>query len=238
MPDELTVTVGEHSRRLDVNDRVVFGRDPECDLCLDPSDRGISRVAGEVRWETGAWWVINRSTKRVLHVVDETGVSVPLPVGRDGWPAPRRAVTPPGLTVLVPGDVWTHELRLSTSSVTTSAVQPRVSDPQTTSSQLAGLTDNRREALVALLAGYLRPFPRYDPRPLTYAEAGRLLALPASTVRKRIEAVRTELAERGVAGLDGDDAPRRLAEWMLSTRTIVAEDLDWLERRRAAREQR
>jgi hypothetical protein len=235
MSDELTVALGEQTRRLGVDDRVLFGRDPSCELCLDPSDRGISRIAGEVRWETGTWWVINRSAKRVLHVVDETGMSVPLPVGRDGWPAPRRAITSPGLTVLVPGEVWTHELRFTTMSIPTSTVRAPISDPETTKSQLTGLTDNRREALIALLVGYLRPFPRYDPRPLSYAEAGELLSLPASTVRKRIEAVRTELADRGVSGLDGDDAPRRLAEWMLSTRTIIPADVEWLERRLASR---
>lgn len=235
MNPELTVTVGDDRRVLRVDEHAAFGRDPGCEFCLDQSDRGISRVAGEVRFETGTWWVINRSAKRALHVVDETGVSMPLPVGRDGWPAPRRAVTSPGLTVLVPGDVWTHEIRLATASLPTSTVRVPVSDPLSTFTQLPGVTDNRREALVALLSGYMRPFPRYDPRPLSYAEAGRLLDLPASTVRKRIEAVRGELADRGVAGLDGDDAPRRLAEWMLSTRTIVAADLEWLETRLAAR---
>lgn len=227
----LTVVAGDAKRVLPEGEGLTFGRDRTCDLCLDSSDRGISRLAGEIVAEEGTWWVINRSSKRALHIVDDAGLTVPLPVARAGWPSPRRAVAPPGLTVLVAGEVWTHELRLITAAHPESSRAPLFADPLSTSTHLGGMTENRREALVALVSGYLRPFPFYDPRPLTYAEAGRLLGLPASTVRKRIEAVRNELEEAGVAGLNGEDSPRRLSEWLLSTRVVVAEDLLWLESR-------
>ena len=79
------------------------------------------------------------------------------------------------------------------------------------------------------------PFPRYNPRPLTYSEIADMVGLPRSTVTKRIEAVRTQLKEHGVPGLEDDDARRPLAEWLLSMRLIVPADLEWLTARVALR---
>jgi hypothetical protein len=97
--------------------------------------------------------------------------------------------------------------------------------------QLPALTDNRKEAIVALVSGYLKPFPHYDPRPRTYAEAAVIANLRPDQVRKRIETVRGLLTERGVPGLEGDEAPRRLAEWVLAMRIVTPRDLEWLQHR-------
>jgi hypothetical protein len=209
-----------------------FGRLASCTCCLDPLDRGISRIAGALIFEHGTWWVANRSETRALHVVDSVGLSVPLPVARSGWPPSRRAVEPAGVRVLVTGGVWTHELRCVLANPDVQPPVTRSDEAESTKSVTPRITDARKEVLVALVSGYLKPFPRYDPRPLTYAEIADMVNLPRSTVVKRIETVRTQLKEAGVPGLEDDDARRPLAEWLLAMRLIVPADLDWLRRQR------
>ena len=61
---------------------LTFGRSALCTICLDGTDRGISRLAGSVRHESGTWWLSNCSTKRVLTVVDDLGIRSLLVPGR------------------------------------------------------------------------------------------------------------------------------------------------------------
>ena len=224
----LLVSIDDKQFTLAPSDVFTFGRDDSCTCVLDPMDRGISRIAGALVWENGGWWVVNRSTKRSLHVVDALGLSVPLPVARSGWPPSKRAVDPGGLRVLVAGDVWTHEVRLLHAEPVDPSTVAVVETGMSTSGQTPVLTDARRVVLVSLVSGYLQPFPRYDPRPLTYAEIATMTALPRSTVVKRIEAVRDQLRDSGVPGLEEGDARRALAEWVLAMRLITPPDLLWL----------
>jgi hypothetical protein len=232
----LEVTVEERRFGLAPGEVLTFGRDRGCTVCLDPSDQGISRIAGSVEHDQGVWWIVNRSAKRTLHVLDETKLGMPLPVARSGWPPSRRAVDRPELTVLVAGDVWTHAIQVSApeaSAAPGAGPLAGPTDPVSTVSQLPALTDNRREALVALARGYLRPYPHYDPRPLTYQAAADLLGLRRPQVVKRVEHVRLQLVEAGVLGLDDEgDARRALCEWLLAMRLITPADLAWLEERR------
>lgn len=225
----LLVNVKSRDFRLDPGEIFTFGRAESCSCVLDPLDRGISRVAGAIVWETAGWWVVNRSTKRALHVVDGLGLSVPLPVARSGWPASKRAVDPGGLRVLVAGDVWTHELRLVYADPPLASTSSPLQTGMSTSGQAPALTPARRVVLVALVSGYLQPFPRYDPRPRTYGEIAGMTGLPRSTVVKRIEAFRDQLRQSGVPGLENADARRPLSEWVLAARLITPSDLHWLE---------
>ena len=229
MVDRLLLEVDGNHFEIEPPTTFTFGRDTSCSHVLDPMDRGISRIAGVVAWENGHWWVVNRSTKRALHVVDALGISVPLPVSRAGWPPPKRAVDPGGLRVLIAGDGWTHELRIAYAEppLPSTAAVPEGGD--STVGHIPVLTEARKIVLVALTSGYLQPFPRYDPRPLTYADIADMVGLPRSTVVKRIEAVRDQLRESGVPGLDEADARRPLAEWLLAMRLITASDLAWLQ---------
>lgn len=229
----LHLSIREHTFIVRPEQGFSFGRSESCDLCLDTIDRGISRVAGSFMFEHGAWWVVNRSENRALYLIDPVGISTPVPVTKRGERPSRRSIDPQGIGVLVAGAVWTHEIRCTIPD--SSGPINNTNRPSFTASatQIPSITDARKEVLVALVSGYLRPYPRHDPRPLTYAEIAQLVGLPRTTVTKRIEATRTQLREHGIPGLDDDDARRPLAEWLLAMRLIVPADLVWLDARSA-----
>ena len=229
---KLAVETGARRVELAPGRELTFGRDETCDVCLDAGDLGISRVAGRISHEGGFWVVTNLSRKRALHIVDPTGFAIPLPVAVEGTES-RRVVDQPWLTVLVAGDSFTHALVLTPDRPPRQGDIPQSpADPLSTRTQRPRLTDRRREVLVAMAAGYLRRYPRYDPHPRTYQEVADLLGLTKSQVVKRVEDVREELVAAGVSGLQGElDARRQLCEWLLSMRLIAPEDLDWLQPR-------
>lgn len=228
----LDVEVGGHRRKLTPEMQLTFGRDQSCDVCLDPKDIGISRIAGRI-WNDGSRWIIsNLSRKRALHIVDSTGFALPLPIHMPQTSIGQRVVDQTTLTVLIAGDLWTHALILTCPQPSAPPPPAAPLDPQSTRTQMPRLTDRRREVLIALARGYLRPYPHYDPRPRTYQEIADLLGLTRSQVVKRIEAVRADLVQAGVMGLDGElDARRPLCEWLLAMRLITPADNDWLQQR-------
>jgi hypothetical protein len=226
----LTVEVDGRSTELRPGEEFTFGRDASCTACLDPHDLGISRMAGSIREEDGVWCVVNLSRKRTLHVVDPLGFALPLPVAAPGWPPARRAVDQHRCTILVAGTTWTHAVVVELNAPPrTSPGHVQVTDPASTVAPAPRLTDGRRQVLVAMARGYLRPHPHYDPQPLTYQQVADLLGLREPQVRKRIESVRHQLVDAGVIGLEEPDARRALCEWMLATRLIGATDLDGIE---------
>jgi hypothetical protein len=229
----LIVEVDGKSWSLSSGEELTFGRDRSCTICLDPEDLGVSRVAGRISTRGEAWVVTNLSGKRALHIADAIGFAVPLPVAAAGCSPSRRVVDQPQLIVLVPGEQWTYALALRTElDAATTACPVAPLNPHTTRTQVPQLTDNRREVLVAMIRGYLRPYPYYDPRPATYQQVADLLGLTKSQVTRRLEQVREGLIAAGVQFLDGEtDARRALCEWLLATRTLTPEDLPWLQTR-------
>jgi hypothetical protein len=110
---------------------------------------------------------------------------------------------------------------------------PPPADPLSTKTQAPEMTNRQREALVVTAQGYLRPYPDYDPRPLTYQQVADLLGLTKRQVMKRVERVRDELVAAHVPGLEGEiDARRPLCEWLLALRVLTHDDLEWLQQRR------
>ncbi|HYA45034.1 MAG TPA: hypothetical protein VED59_05470, partial [Acidimicrobiales bacterium] len=57
---KLTVGVGDRRFEVTVGEELTFGRSRQASLCLDPSDLGISRIAGSLKCDSGVWWLVNR----------------------------------------------------------------------------------------------------------------------------------------------------------------------------------
>lgn len=220
----LVVNGPDGSHELVPGESLSFGRSVACRVQLDADDVGISRLAGSVDFVDGAWFVTNRSTTRPLSLVDPVGFRSVLAPG-------RRAVVVERLSVVVEGQVRRHELRLEAEGA---PPVPAVADDEldgiaTEHGGTVKYNDEDRRALVALFAGYLRPFPRHDPRPRSYAEAAADLGWPRTTVVKRIEYLRARLTRAGVPGLFGDAAMEALAEHVLTTGVVTADDLTLLD---------
>lgn len=231
---QLKITYHNQSFVLEPGDQFTFGRDASCTVCLDPTDTGISRRAGSISYDGGIWWIFNRSMKRTIHVVGDAGVTVPVPVATPSEHS-SRAVDQTKLCVMVVGSVYRHAIYLSAPAIAAPGTISAPSNQVTTVSPHVKMTVGQREALVAMVSGYLRPYPRYDPHPLTYQEVVDMLGngVTKKAVINRVAAFKEHLLENvDVSGLTGtDDARRRLAEWILFTRLVGANDLIWLEER-------
>jgi hypothetical protein len=221
-PEDKAVVVAK-GRRYEVHAGATFtfGRDPTCSVCLDPTDRGISRISGSIASIAGTWWLNNVSESRLLIVVDEQGVRLPLAPGR------IHVVDQAHLSVIVPGSVLHHELRVEVASpARPGSVHeiPRRPTPTLSKDELR-FNDDDLVALAALFSGYLETFPRYDPHPTRYAIAARRLGWKRSTLIKRIENMRSRLTRSGVPGLVGENALEALAEFVLISGVITRADL-------------
>jgi hypothetical protein len=219
------VTVGGRRHELEPGNVFTFGRDDGCDECLDPDDVGISRLAGSIEHESGTWWVTNRSEKRPAAVVDALGIRAVLAPG-------RRAAVDGSLTVVVEGTMRRHALHVEVAAATEPPPVPglegRAGGVETAVGLEVVYSEPDRQALAALFAGYLLPFPRYDPHPRSYADAAAALDWPRTTLVKRIEYLRTRLTKAGVPNLLGDNALEHLAEHVLTTGVITRADLTLL----------
>jgi hypothetical protein len=219
-----TVVVAGKRHGLGPGQALSFGRAESCDVCLDPDDVGISRLAGSVEWVDGVWFVTNRSTRRPLSAVDPLGFRTVLPPG-------RRAAVDERLSVIVEGQVRRHELVVTAPRAPSPSVVPPPDEEEGMPTEMGGsvsYTADDRRALAALFAGYLQPFPRYDPRPRSYADAAAELGWPRTTLVKRVEYIRTRLARAGVPNLQGDRALEGLAEHVIASGVIGRDDLGLL----------
>jgi hypothetical protein len=203
---------------------LVFGRADVAGevVGLDPFDMGISAVAGAVELMWGVWWVHNRSAKRYLLLEDTPGA----PPRRLGC-GDRHALSSAHLTVLVPGAVFTHRIELRLPAEYLSRLrQVQPSQSGTVTNEDIRLSERDRQALVAVLAGFLETFPRYHPHPTTYADAAGKLGPPwdGNRVRKQVERFRSRLAAAGIY-IDGPRANYDLAEFLISNQLITASDL-------------
>ncbi len=214
-----TVTVGDRELQVDPSEELTFGRAETCTACLDPTDLGISRLAGSVSCEAGTWWVVNRSSSRPLDVIDDLGIRSVLPPG-------RRVTVDGPLSVVVEGSTRRHALQVvvGTPTVTSPGATPPGGQPTSVGEGVV-INDADRLALVALFRGYLEAFPRHDPHPRSYADAAAQLGWPRTTLVKRIEYLRTRLSNAGVPGLVGENALEALATFALTTGVITREDL-------------
>lgn len=203
---------GRIAQRVTALDRLVAGRSTTADLCLDEEDLGIPRRAVVLERSGAGWLLRNGSSNRHLLVREPTGIGTVLPAGG------VRAVPGGGLTIVVEGLLRRHGVRVLPLPALDGELD-RCSDVDDQDLATLGVpvpTDAEREALVALAAGYLAEFPRWDPRPLTYTEAARRSGMRASTVRKRVEWYRRRLVEVGLAGGELPDARAAIVEAALA----------------------
>jgi hypothetical protein len=222
----VVVVHGGQRRELTILEVLTFGRAPSCSVCLDPQDRGISRLAGCIEHGAGTWWACNRSAVRAFTVVDDLGIRSVVAPGR------RTAITG-SVTVVVEGSLRRHALEVLTNHDSGPDL-PRVDNDDPLPTAAAGevvITDLDHLALVALFAGYLEVFPHYQPHPRTYADAASVLGWPRSTLVKRIEYLRTRLTNAGVPNLLGENALEYLGEWALTTGVLTRSDLHRLKGR-------
>ncbi|MFI6823120.1 hypothetical protein ACIBJE_19505 [Micromonospora sp. NPDC050187] len=221
----MRIEAADHTVEPDPDQRVTFGRIRECTICLDPTDTGISRIAGTVAREGDTWWLTNSSTTRPLSVVDDLGFRSVLAPGR------RIAVESP-TKVLVDGTHGQHGLTLlpPAAPAPASAAPPEDVAEATAVGAEVMISMADRLAMVALFAGYLEELPRYDPYPKSYAAAAARLGWPRSTLVKRIEYLRTRLHAAGVPNMTGFSALTNLAEYAISRGLVTREDLTLLRR--------
>lgn len=199
------------------DEEFTFGRAATCTVCLDPDDVGISRLAGSVEADGGTWWVVNRSARRQLVVVDEFGFRSVLPPG-------RRYAVEGRVRVLVDGSSGSHELDIH-GPARRSTKDVAVSGTPTAFGEGVIVSPDDRAALVALFAGYLEDGRRYDPHPKSYRAAAARLGWTHDAVRKRIEYLRGKLEKAGVPNVSGWNAMSGLAEYVLTTGIITKDDL-------------
>ncbi|MBO0729551.1 MAG: hypothetical protein J2P57_09850 [Acidimicrobiaceae bacterium] len=221
---EVVVTHGANRSVIGPDEVFTFGRAGTCTVQLSADDLGISRVAGSIERQGGTWWLVNRSGSRPLSVTDDLGLRTVVAPGH------RVSVTGP-LTVVVEGEAHRHAIALDTAPSRSEVPVPDVGDRRpTATAEGVLLDDDDRRALVAVFAGYLRDFPRYDPHPRSYTEAAAELGWPRTTLLKRMERIRRRLTDAGVTNLLGDTALQHLADWALATRAISRDDLENLRR--------
>ncbi len=206
----------------------VFGRSDRDEVIgLDPNDMGISAVAGSVECVWGVWWVTNRSRKRRLFIdYGAGGTPQRLECGH------RHAINVCRLSILVPGVIYTHRLEVLVPSSGLARLQGLHPSSGTIGPEVS-LTERDREAVVALLSGYLEDFPRRRTRPATYQEAAELLGPPwtNTAVRKQIERLKDRLARSGVY-FEGPHANYDLADHLIGHGLLVPADLQRLLTRR------
>lgn len=202
---------------------LVFGRVEHREagiVGLDPTDRGISRQTCSVESHDGWWTVVNRSAKTPLSIL-AFGSADLLQLA----PGAHHLINASPCIVHVRGMVRSHRIDLIVP-VGDLAVTS-VGDGQETDVLDIVLSEAERDALTAMFNGYLRPIPRRDPHPVSYEDAGRLLGVPASTVRRRIERFRDRLRDLGWF-IEGPHARYELAELALERGWITPSDLDRL----------
>ncbi len=217
---------GEHFAAVE-GSPFVFGRaDRESVTGLDPRDMGISAEAGSIEFQMGLWWVINRSRKRPILIEHSPGSStVRLDAGE------RVPLTRAQTVVLVPGAIYTHRLDVHIPEDAISPLQVITSqDSGTITLGEVVLSERDRDALSALLSGYLRAYPSRDPHPLSYQEAADLLGPPWNKValRKQIERLKERFAKSGLY-FQGARANDEMADHLIANGFIGPSDLSRLD---------
>jgi hypothetical protein len=216
---------------------LTFGRSAGCTITLPATDRGVSRSAGHLVFDDGAWWLCNDSSASVLYVSGDRGFRVDLPPGMRApvqqWHAKIRLQ---GLL-----DSYTLRLRLpdlddlpeqdsGAGQGGTGAVGPTGEHLVTSTRRRPPLNDCDRLILAARFEDYLNWRHTGPAAPRSAKQTAGRIGWRAHTVAKRCENIRDRYARLGVPGLRGPRALEELAMLLISTRELTADDLRRLPR--------
>ncbi|HEX9994068.1 MAG TPA: FHA domain-containing protein [Acidimicrobiales bacterium] len=200
-----------------------FGRSATCDIRIGADDHGVSRRAGEFRRDGPSVVVVNTSDRVTLLVVDEFGM--PHPVA----PLRSHVIVGTPAQVVVQGSIRGYALAVRMTEAPPAAVPVVVADGEAPTTYEVELGPKDRLALLALFEGYLRPFPRYQPHPRTYAEAAERLGWRKAALTRRVDRIRERLTDAGVPNVVGDHGLDNLAQFVLTGRLLTPEDLPLLD---------
>jgi hypothetical protein len=222
--------------RAEPGQTVTFGRGQECIIKLPAGDRGLSRSAGSLSFHDGAWWLRNDSSSSMLYLSGDRGFQVDLPPGMQipvqQWHAKVRlqgVFNSYTLRLRLPDlddtpDQDGQPGRASLKPVPPSA--PGTGETAVTSTRYhAPLTDSDRLVLAARFEQYLSWRHGGAAAPRSAKDTAERIGWQPHTVAKRCENIRDRYSRLGVPGLRGPRALESLAELLISTGELTAEDL-------------
>jgi hypothetical protein len=201
-----------------------FGRSPDCTAVLPSADRGVSRRAGSLVHDDGGWWLRNDSSSSMLCLLGDRGYRVDLP------PELRVPLQQWHAKVILAGslDRYTLRLRLPGLDALPDPVPlaPLTGEHAVTSTRYrAPLTDTDRLVLAARFEAYLTWRQAGDPAPRSARDAAERIGWQAHTVAKRCENIRDRYVRLGAPGLRGARALEELAQLLITTGELTAQDL-------------
>jgi hypothetical protein len=211
---------------------LTFGRSAGCTITFPAADRGVSRSAGTLAFERGAWWLRNDSSSAVLYVSGDRGFRVDLPPGM------RTPVQQWHAKIRMQGLLGCYTLRLRLPSLDDAPGQ----DPEaarggrvaagptgehliTSTARRAPLTASDRLILAARFEDYLNWRHTGPPAPRSAKDTADRIGWQPHTVAKRCENIRDRYSRLGVPGLRGPRALDELAMLLISTGELTAGDL-------------
>jgi hypothetical protein len=223
----LIVMFGSQTWRVRPGETFTFGRAPSCSAVLPSTDRGVSRTSGSFRYHDRSWWLHNDSSSSVLCVLGDRGFRVDLPPGLQvplqQWHA----------KVTLSGALDSYTLRLRLPDLD-DAPDPAEEAPAayvtgersvTSTRHHAPLTGSDRLVLAARFEAYLTWRHAGNPAPASARDTADRIGWQAHTVAKRCENIRDRYVRLGVPGLRGPRALEELAQLLISTGELTAEDL-------------
>jgi predicted component of type VI protein secretion system len=223
-----------------------FGRGPTCTVSLPAGDRGLSRLAGSLRFHDGAWWLHNDSSSSVLYLSGDRGFRADLPPGTSipvqQWHAKVRLqgvlasytlrLRLPDLDDLPDPDSGQDEDAPSTEDAG-ERTTPRIATSEhliTSTRRRAPLTESDRLVMAARFEEYIDWRHEGAAAPLSAKQAADRIGWQPHTVAKRCENIRSRYARLGVPGLSGPRALEELAMLLISTGELTNADLRRLPR--------
>jgi hypothetical protein len=218
-----------------------FGRAPTSSAVLPAGDHGVSRRAGSFRFDHGSWWVYNDSRSSLLYLSGDRGFRADLP------PSLGSPLLQWHVKVRLHGalDDYTLRLRLpdldddpapadqpappeagqAPTGPRPAVVRRRAQSVVTTTHDKLTLSEGDRLVLAARFEEYLTWRHAGAAAPRSAAETADRIGWQAHTVAKRCENVRNRYIRLGVPGLRGPRALEELAQLLMSTGTLTADDL-------------